>query len=175
MAGGKNRAKLKKVLSPPTQSPPPIEGSADDQGELLDDLFAELDSRDPSVQQEAAQVISEIRTNSPVVSPSPSDSKKGSKQKFKEREVSQSFIAARHVSFRIHLLIDAHSPFIQERKLQAQLAAAPASDPEADARIERETQQEKESISNTCSSLNLEMVEVCHHISIFHIRLFQLY
>lgn len=90
MAGGKNRAKIKKVLSPPIQSPPPIGGAAEDQGELLDDLLAELDNRNPAVQQEAAQVINEIQFNDTAASGTSysSDSRKGSKQRFKEREVS---------------------------------------------------------------------------------------
>ncbi|KAF8320110.1 cysteine proteinase [Clavulina sp. PMI_390] len=62
-----------------------------------------------------------------------SSSKKGSKQRFKERE---------------------------QRKAQAILDAAPASDPEADARLEREAKLEEKSIGDTCSSLGLQMFEI---------------
>lgn len=89
MANGEKRAKLKKVLSPPVSSPPSLapEPSADDG--LLDDLLAELDNRSPVVQQEAAAMINEMQVNgNPSVSPPPQDSKKGSKARFKEREVS---------------------------------------------------------------------------------------
>lgn len=90
MANGEKRAKLKKVLSPPVSSPPPLSQAATsaDDG-LLDDLLAELDNRSPVVQQEAAAMINEMQVNgNPSVSPPPQENKKGSKARFKEREVS---------------------------------------------------------------------------------------
>ena len=95
MVNGSRRAKLKKTASPPTPAPPQQDyspadnaGSADDAG-LLDDLLAELDSRDPVVQQEASAVITEVQLNAepdPDVSSLPSE-KKSSKRRFKERGV----------------------------------------------------------------------------------------
>lgn len=85
MANGQKRAKLKKALSPPLpQANSPPDAGHDD---LLDDLFSELDNRSPEVQQEAATVLNDIAVNdsgNPTVS---SEGKKGSKQRFKEREV----------------------------------------------------------------------------------------
>jgi hypothetical protein len=86
-------AKLKKAASPPTPTPPQQDdspadntGSGDDAG-LLDDLLAELDSRDPVVKQEAGAVITEVQLNAePDVSALPSE-KKSSKRRFKERGV----------------------------------------------------------------------------------------
>jgi hypothetical protein len=87
MANGSKRAKVKKISSPATATPPQEDSAPADTEVLLDDLLAELDSRNPVVQQEAATVISEIQLNSDsVVSPPPNE-KKGSKQRFKEREV----------------------------------------------------------------------------------------
>lgn len=55
----------------------------------------------------------------------------------------------------------AHSKTLfQLRKTEAILASAPASDPEADARLEREAKQEEKSIYATCDSLGLQMFEV---------------
>lgn len=82
MANGQRRAKLKAAFSPPPPEPVPAQ---DD--ELLDDLFAELDNRSPEVQQEAATVLNDIRANDAASPPTRAESKKGSKQRFKEREV----------------------------------------------------------------------------------------
>jgi len=133
------RAKLKEAASPPTPTPPQQDysptdnaGSADDAG-LLDDLLAELDSRDPVVQQKAGAVITEMQLNAESdVSSLPSE-KKSSKRRFKERG---------------------------QRKAQAALAAAPASDPEADARLEKEAKEEEKTIGNTCNTLGLQMFEI---------------
>jgi len=61
MAGSK-RNKLKKALSPtqPTSSPPIM---AEDDEELMNDLMAQLDSRDKTVQSESANVLNEIQIN----------------------------------------------------------------------------------------------------------------
>lgn len=93
MANGQKRAKLKKVLSPPPSTSPPAQGSSPADDALLDDLLSQLDSRSPAVQQEAAAVINEMQVNgNPAVSPPPQDNRKGSKQRFREREVSNSFL-----------------------------------------------------------------------------------
>jgi len=93
MVNGSRRARLKKASNPPTPTPPQKDysppdnaGLADDAG-LLDDLFAELDNRDPVVQQEAGAVITEMQPNAePDISSLPSE-KKSSKRRFLERGV----------------------------------------------------------------------------------------
>lgn len=45
--------------------------------------------------------------------------------------------------------------------MEAVLAAAPETDPEADARLEREAKHEEKSINAACDSLGLQMFEVC--------------
>lgn len=67
---------------------PPIEYQAVDD-DLMDDLLAELDSRDQTVQVETAAVLNEITVNQ-VASPSPEpESKKlDAKGRYKARQVS---------------------------------------------------------------------------------------
>ncbi len=62
MAGSK-RNKIKKIFSPVSSPPPPI---APEDDELMDDLFAQLDSRDQTVQAESAAVITEMHLNQTV-------------------------------------------------------------------------------------------------------------
>lgn len=59
MAGSK-RHKLKKMLSPATPPPPPPEQTLDDE-ELMDDLLAQLDSKDKTVQGVSATVINDMQ------------------------------------------------------------------------------------------------------------------
>ena len=58
MAGSK-RSKVKKLLSPTRAASPPPEQIADDDA-LMDDLMAQLDSKDTVAQQEAATVLTEV-------------------------------------------------------------------------------------------------------------------
>ena len=82
MAGSK-RGKVRKALSqrshPSTAAPP-----SQDDDELMDELLAQLDSRDETVQAESAAVIQEIHKTEEL------DAKpiKRAKDKFKERQVS---------------------------------------------------------------------------------------
>ena len=59
MAGSK-RAKLKKAFASAPISPPP---SNVENQELMDDLLAQLDSRDKQVQSETATIINDISNN----------------------------------------------------------------------------------------------------------------
>ncbi|KAI3610848.1 amidohydrolase family protein [Moniliophthora roreri] len=56
---GSKKNKLKKVFSPQSKSPPPPPLAQDD--DLMDDLLAQLDSRDQAVRQESANVIREVQ------------------------------------------------------------------------------------------------------------------
>lgn len=87
MANGSKRPKVKKTPSPPKITSPRQDPAPLDNEDLLDDLLAELDNRNPVIQQEAASVINEMQLNSDPTLPTPSSEKKGSKRKFKEREV----------------------------------------------------------------------------------------
>jgi OTU domain-containing protein 6 len=53
------RDKIKKVLSPPSSYTPP-QPTEDDQ-DLMDELFAQLDSKDAAVQKESEAVLEEIQ------------------------------------------------------------------------------------------------------------------
>jgi OTU domain-containing protein 6 len=108
MTKGSKRAKIKQALSPvrnlspsalkspsPSNhvtSPPPLEDLADeDQDDLINDLMAELDSRDKTVQVEAATVLQEIKMDGAVNGNSTSESsqnrKKDSKSRHQARQV----------------------------------------------------------------------------------------
>lgn len=85
MAGSK-RNKLKKVFSPSRalapSDPPPI---VDDEG-LMDDLFAQLDSKDKAVQGESAAILQEADLNT-FADDLDSAPNNDSKNRFKARQV----------------------------------------------------------------------------------------
>jgi OTU domain-containing protein 6 len=80
MAGSK-RNKIKKALSPKSVYSPPPDNTNDE--ELLDDLVAQLDSRDGTVQHEAATVIQEVEQKANEQA----NSKKDSRSRFEARQV----------------------------------------------------------------------------------------
>jgi OTU domain-containing protein 6 len=82
--GGK-RKKVKDVLSLSSTTPPPAPAAEDD--ELLDDLIAQLDSDDKTVQDTSAEVINEIQTSQLQENKESQERKKGSKTRFLERQV----------------------------------------------------------------------------------------
>ena len=84
MAPKKAKSKLKKVLSPP-QPPLPQEDLVDDDA-LMDDLLAQLDSKDEVVREETATVLQEMQVNK-VAEELSSAPKKDSKARFKARQV----------------------------------------------------------------------------------------
>lgn len=61
MAGAK-RNRLKKVFSPTQMSSSPPTMPNDDE-DLMDDLMAQLDSRDKNVQSESANILSDMQAN----------------------------------------------------------------------------------------------------------------
>jgi len=127
---GGRRKKLKDTLSPPPNAPPPVPATEDE--ELLDDLLAQLDSSDKTVQNVSAEVINDIQL-SQLREQEPQKPKKDSKTRFLER---------------------------QARKAAGILQHHPPDDPEADAQIEREAREEEASIIRTCKLLNLELHQV---------------
>lgn len=83
MAGSK-RNRLKNVLSQSQSTAPPSDPTVDDD-ELMNDLIAQLDSKDTNVQSESAEVLKEMQTNFFAEDTS---KKKGSRNRYKERQVS---------------------------------------------------------------------------------------
>ncbi|KAJ3998204.1 hypothetical protein F5050DRAFT_1887204 [Lentinula boryana] len=77
---GSRRNKLKKAFSPPFQQSPPLAESNDD-AELLDDLVAQLDSGNQTVQAESAQVIRDMQRQETL-----KDTKKDSKSRYQARQ-----------------------------------------------------------------------------------------
>jgi len=118
-------------LSLSSTTPPPAPAAEDD--ELLDDLFAQLDSSDKTVQDTSAEVINDIQTSQIQENKESQERKKGSKTRFLER---------------------------QARKVAEIVQRSPSDNPQADARIEREIKEEEEDISRTSKLLGLELYNV---------------
>ncbi|KAH7930819.1 cysteine proteinase [Leucogyrophana mollusca] len=132
MAGSK-RNKIKKILSPPqTDTPVPPPGDDD---ELMNDLLAELDSRNQTVQGESAIVLAEMQAKK--------DSDRLESIAPTQKQDSKSRHQAR-----------------QARKVAARAQNYAPSDPEADARLEREAKQEEISIRRTCDELGVQLHEI---------------
>ena len=81
---GNKRRKLKDIISPPPDTPAPAP-MADD--ELLDDLFAQLDSTNRTVQNVSAEVINDIHLSQLQEKKESRKLKKDSKTRFLERQV----------------------------------------------------------------------------------------
>lgn len=124
MAGSK-RAKLKKPFSS-------IPLPEDDDQELVNDLLAELDSRNQTVQAESANVLNDIQLNKQADQTN-SDLKKNPKSRFKARQARRAAELAQH-----HCPVDAN----------------------ADAQLEREAKDEEKAIQRTCDKLNVEIHEI---------------
>jgi OTU domain-containing protein 6 len=75
----KKKSKLRKALSPDSSTVQ--SDTALDDNDLMDDLFAQLDSEDSTVRGESASVIQEINSNAT------SPPKKDSKSRFIARQV----------------------------------------------------------------------------------------
>ncbi|KAI0831231.1 cysteine proteinase [Trametes gibbosa] len=127
MAPKKN--KLKKMLSPPT--PPPAETMADD-NDLMDDLFAQLDSKDDGTRKESAIILNEMQIDQ-VADKLEAAPKKDGKARHKAR---------------------------QARKAAALAETYAPTDTAADARLEREAKEEEEQITKTSDELGLMIHEI---------------
>ena len=79
------KSKVKKMFSPPQSAPPPSDDLADDDA-LMDDLLAQLDSKDEAVRQESATVLNEMNINQ-VANELDNAPKKDGKARFKARQV----------------------------------------------------------------------------------------
>lgn len=98
MAGSK-RNKLKKALSPSKTTETPPQVLANDDDNLMNDLFAQLDSRNPTVQAESATVINEIQSDAQA-NRMEGNNKQDAKARFKARQVSTviSTVAPRYIT-----------------------------------------------------------------------------
>ncbi|KAI0798077.1 cysteine proteinase [Abortiporus biennis] len=130
MAGSK-RQKLKKMLSPSSPPPPPMDSASNDD-ELMDDLFAHLDSQDQSVQKESANVLKEIHVQD-VQQGTERSKKTDSKARHKAR---------------------------QARKAAALAEKFAPDDAESDARIQKEAEEEKTILTRICEQQNLVLHEI---------------
>ncbi|KIJ69420.1 hypothetical protein HYDPIDRAFT_106028 [Hydnomerulius pinastri MD-312] len=132
MAGSKRNKSKKAASAPPATytAPPP---APEDEEELMNDLLAELNSRDKTVQQESAAVLQDIHTNKVAETVEQGSKKQDSK--------------SRHLAR-------------QARKAAAMAQNFAPSNPDADAQIERETKQESASIKRTCDELGVQIHEI---------------
>lgn len=129
MAGGPKKSKLKKAgngLPPP---PPPPEVDDDD---LMNDLMAQLDSRDGTVRAESAAVLQDMALEKDIVKEEKSQGKR-SKDRFKER---------------------------QARKAATLANTFSPDDPEASRKLELEAKQEEEYIKRICTELKVQIHEI---------------
>ncbi|KAJ3761080.1 hypothetical protein EV360DRAFT_38588 [Lentinula raphanica] len=104
---GSKKNKLKKAFSPPFQQSPPVPEPNDDE-ELLDDLMAQLDSGDQTVQAESTQVIKDIQRQEMT-----NATKKDSKSRHQARQARKAAALAESYSPTNH---DAEARLLQEVK-----------------------------------------------------------
>ncbi|KAG6832377.1 hypothetical protein H0H92_002645 [Tricholoma furcatifolium] len=124
MAGSKkNKQKKAPLLSQNTPEPPVDE-------DLMDDLFAQLDSRDQVSQAESAAVINEVGARQERANTRP---KQDAKSRFKAR---------------------------QARKAAALEQAQSTVDPEADARLMKEAEDEQRDIDKVCHEQRVQIHEI---------------
>ncbi|KAH9484293.1 OVARIAN TUMOR DOMAIN-containing deubiquitinating enzyme 5 [Psilocybe cubensis] len=125
---GGSKKNRKKPISPL----PPTEIMNEDDSELMDDLLAQLDSRDQVVQAESASVLNEMNLNAQADSIEAS-SRQDAKSRFKAR---------------------------QARKAAALAQSYSPDDPAVQARLEKEARDEEDSIRRVCDQLSLEIHEI---------------
>ncbi|KAK0483579.1 hypothetical protein IW261DRAFT_965108 [Armillaria novae-zelandiae] len=128
MAGPK-KSKLRKARNGLPPPPPPPEVDDDD---LMNDLMAQLDSRDGTVRAESAAVLQDMTLEKDIVKEEKSQGKR-SKDRFKER---------------------------QARKAATLANAFSPDDPEASRKLELEAKQEEESIKRVCTDLKVQIHEI---------------
>lgn len=130
---GSKKNKVKKMLTPST--PPNTTNAVDDD---FVDVFAELDSRDKTIQQQqepASASVSAPAAAAAAVQTAAAAAldKMSSKSRFKAR---------------------------QARKVAALAEQQPATDADADAKLEREAKEEERAINKICNELGLDMHEI---------------
>jgi OTU domain-containing protein 6 len=134
MAGSKKN-KIKKFVSPSHNSTPD-QAQTEDDNALVDDLLAELDSRNQTVQQESATVLLEMQQHQ-------ENTVGDNARSVKKKQDSKSRHEAR-----------------QARKAAALAQSHAPIDQEADAKLGRETKEEEVSIKETCDKLGVQIHEI---------------
>lgn len=88
---GQKRNKLKKAISPsqPLTASPPMPG---DDEELMNDLMAELDSRNKTVQSESANVLNEMQLNQQAKAAEEARKKQDPKSRYQARQASAAWL-----------------------------------------------------------------------------------
>ncbi|PPR06627.1 hypothetical protein CVT26_001169 [Gymnopilus dilepis] len=125
------RSKGNKAKASPLPPPPPPMDTPDD--DLMNDLLAQLDSRDQNVQMESAQVLNEMNLNEKADKIEATTSKQDSKSRFKARQARRAAALAQNYS---------------------------QDDPEVQARLAKEAQDETDAIKRVCKELSLEIQEI---------------
>ncbi|KAG1827357.1 OTU-domain-containing protein [Suillus subaureus] len=133
---GSRKNKIKKFVSPSHNSTPD-QAQTEDNNALVDDLFAELDSRNQTVQQESATVLLEMQQNQ-------ENAVGDNARSVKKKQDSRSRHEARQQAKKAAALAQNYAPI----------------DPEADARLGREAKEEEISIKETCDKLGVQMHEI---------------
>ncbi|KAJ6502594.1 hypothetical protein C8R45DRAFT_1092420 [Mycena sanguinolenta] len=126
------KSKLKKALDILPSPPPP----QDDDDGLMDDLLAQLDSRDQVVAQESANVLNDMQI----------------------QKQAENLDAAPKQDAKIDAV--AHRSFLQVRKAAALAQTYAADDPATDARLEKEAKDEERDIKRVCDELNVQIHEI---------------
>lgn len=149
MAGSK-RNKLKKVLSPSQSTASPPSDLVADDDELMNDLMAQLDSKDTNVQSESAEVLKDMQTNQNIDLAEEASKKKDPKSRYQERQVS------------VIGLLQSHRflTFYQARKAEKLSKTFSPVDEAADERLKKVAQDEEKSIKRTCDELGVKIYEV---------------
>ncbi|KAF9005609.1 hypothetical protein BDQ17DRAFT_1240107 [Cyathus striatus] len=125
-------SKRNKVKKPPPSYPDPPLPPMDQDEDLVNDLLAQLDSRDRVVQKESANVLNQMQLNKQA-DDWDSQPKQDAKSRFKAR---------------------------QARKVAALAQSFSPDDPEAQTRLEKEAKDEEDAISSACKQLNVEVYQV---------------
>lgn len=152
MAGSK-RSKIRKAFSPTknlVESPPP---PITDDNDLMDDLFAQLDSKDKTAQETSAEILKDANLDSVA------DNLERAKRTRKTAKPSSKL--ARSVLLSVSVFLTIVNFGIEQARKAAALAEQYApTDADAEARIEREAREEEQAIMRTCEELGVKMVEV---------------
>ena len=91
---GSKRNKVKKAVSPlassfiPTTSSPATEQASEDSDGLLDDLLAQIDSKQHTDKEEAATILRQIENTAIATDAIASQQKKSNRNRFEARQVS---------------------------------------------------------------------------------------
>ncbi|KAF7984051.1 hypothetical protein HWV62_17585 [Athelia sp. TMB] len=128
---GSKRNKLKKAFSPPqpAQSPPMLEDDED----LMNDLMAQLDSRDKNVQAESANVLQDMQNHHDLDLAKEASQKQDAKSRYQARQARKAATLA-----------EKYSPV----------------DEAADERLQQEARNEELSIKKTCEQLGMTIHDI---------------